>query len=63
MKCLQEAQKKHEFPPRFQIRCIRNDISAQLQYNFQIDKKENDMSKILAQFQLLQAAKRKIITV
>ena len=60
MKELQEAQDKCEYPPRLQIRYIRNDPTVNLQYDFHVKKKKNKTSKPVAEFQLLKAAKGNI---
>ena len=65
MEELQEAQNKCEYPPRLQIRCIRNDPSVNLQYNFHVEKikKKKKKSKCVAEFQLLKTAKGNKLTI
>ena len=60
MEELQEAQDKCEYPPRLQIRCIRNDPSVNLQYNFHVEKMKKKKTKCVAEFQLLKTAKGNI---
>lgn len=54
----EEAQEKCEYPPRLMITYTRNDPSVSLQCSFHVEKEKKDKkSMVIAEFQLLKAAK------
>ena len=60
MEELKEAQDRCEYPPRLQIKYIRNDPNVNLQYSFNIEKRKCNKSEVVAKFLLVEAAKGNI---
>lgn len=61
LKELEASEKSHEYPPRFQIRCIRSSITLNLKSVFVVNKRNNNNGEAtIGQFVLNKIVKGKI---